>query len=163
MTDERQQGWLHDALTSDGPYFTIYTLYDMRPIGMTSLSDISPEHASCQHGIMIGERDTWGHGYGTEVTQLMLAYAFDVLGMQNVLLSVYASNTRGLRAYERAGFRRIGVRRNAIRIGRRRVDEVLMDAIPADFEPSFLDALMHAEVISPPLNDMQGTGISAIG
>jgi len=143
MTTEREQQWADSALISPDPAFTIYTLDNMRPIGNTSLFDIDVGNATCYFGILIGERDAWGHGYGTEATRLMLAYAFDVLGMQNVTLTANADNVRGLRAYERAGFRRIGVRRNATQVGRRRIDEVLMDAIPDDFEPSYLDRVMH--------------------
>jgi RimJ/RimL family protein N-acetyltransferase len=145
MTTGREQAWLDGALMSSDPTFTIYTLDDMRPIGNTGLHDFSAANNTCYFGIMIGERECWGQGYGTEVTRLMLRYAFDVLGIQNVMLTVHADNTRGIRAYERAGFRRIGVRRNAIRVGRRRIDEVLMDAIPEEIEPSDLDRLMRLE------------------
>ena len=145
MTTERELVWLEGALLSTEPTFTIYTLADMRPIGNTGLHDLDSRHARCWFGIMIGERDAWGHGYGTEVTRLMLAYAFDVLGMQHVALTAHANNTRGLRAYERAGFRRVGVLRGAVRSGRRRMDEVIMDAVPGDVEPSYLDALMQPD------------------
>lgn len=135
MTAEREQAWLDNALLSSDPNFTIYTLDDMRPIGNTSLFNFSTESATCFFGILIGERDAWGHGYGTETTRLMLRYAFDVLGLRNVMLTAHADNTRGIRAYERAGFRRIGLRRNALLVGRHRIDEILMDAVPEDFEP----------------------------
>ncbi|HYI16605.1 MAG TPA: GNAT family protein [Thermomicrobiales bacterium] len=143
MTVERERQWADIALVSTDPMFTIYTLEEMRPIGNTSLFDFDTDNASCYFGILIGERDAWGKGYGTETTRLMLAYAFDVLGLQNVALTAHADNHGGIRAYERAGFRKIGVRRNAIRVGRHRIDEILMDATPDDIEPSFLDRIMH--------------------
>lgn len=143
MTIEREQRWIDGALVSSEPIFTIYTLDDFRPIGNTSFYDLDNDNRTCYFGILIGERDAWGQGYGTETTRLMLQYAFDVLGMQNVMLTAHADNVRGIRAYERAGFRRIGVRRNAVQVGRRRLDEVLMDAVPDDIEPSFLDQVMH--------------------
>lgn len=143
MTTEREQSWAERVLLSSDPTFTIYALADMRPIGNTGLTNLDADNATCYFGILIGERDAWGHGYGTETTRLMLQYAFDVLGLQNVTLTVHADNTRGIRAYQRAGFRQAGIRRNALRVGRRRIDEILMDAVPDDLEPSFLDRLMH--------------------
>ncbi len=143
MTAEREQQWADTALVSSDPTFTIYTLDDLRPIGNTSLFNFDNDSATCFFGILIGERDAWGKGYGTETTRLMLGYAFDVLGLQNVTLTAHADNHGGIRAYERAGFRAIGVRRNAIRVGRRRIDEILMDAVPDDIQPSFLDLVMH--------------------
>lgn len=143
MTTERERAWLDGALASPEPNFTIYALPDLRPIGNTGLWGMDELNRTSFFGIMIGERDAWGHGYGAETTRLMLNYAFDVLGLQNVMLTVHATNTRGIRAYERAGFRRAGVRRNAIQVGRQRIDEIMMDAIPGDFEPSHLDRVMH--------------------
>jgi RimJ/RimL family protein N-acetyltransferase len=145
MTTEREQQWVDTMLTSTEPNFTIYRLEDMRPIGNTGFHMIDITNATCFFGIMIGERDAKDQGYGTETTRLMLQYAFDVLGYQNVTLTVHADNLAGIRAYEKAGFRHAGVRRNAIRVGRRRIDEIMMDATPEDIEPSFLDALMHPE------------------
>lgn len=145
MTTEREKAWLDGALASDEPSFTIYTLDDLRPIGNTGLWNVDTANRTSFFGILIGERDAWGHGYGTETTRLMLHYAFDVLGLQNVTLTVHADNQRGIRAYGRAGFRHAGVRRNAIQVGRRRIDEIMMDAVPGDIEPSFLARIMDPE------------------
>jgi RimJ/RimL family protein N-acetyltransferase len=144
MTTEREQQWVDAMLTSTEPNFTIYRLEDMHPIGNTGFHMIDVSNATCFFGIMIGERDAQGQGYGTEATRLMLQYAFDVLGYQNVTLTVHADNPAGIRAYEKAGFRHAGTRRNAIRVGRRRIDEIMMDATPDDIEPSFLDSMMRA-------------------
>ena len=59
-------------------------------------------------------------------------YAFHVTNLSNVYLTVLAPNLAGIRAYERAGFRKIGVRcQSGYWLGQR-VDEVLMDAVPAE-------------------------------
>jgi RimJ/RimL family protein N-acetyltransferase len=106
---------------------------------------VDRHHGTADFALVIGEPDAWGRGYGTEATRLTLAYAFDVLGLYNVYLVVYANNARGIRAYERAGFKRIGVRRGAHKLGRRRYDEIHMDAVADDFPPSHLHALLHPD------------------
>jgi len=55
-----------------------------------------------------------------------------------VLLEALAWNTAAIRAYERAGFRRIGIRREAAMSRGERADVVLMDALRADFGESAL-------------------------
>jgi RimJ/RimL family protein N-acetyltransferase len=142
MTAELETAWLDGALMSSDPSFTIYELATMRPIGNTTLR-VEGDSGCAEFGLMIGEKDVWGRGYGSEVTRLMLGYAFDVLGLYNVMLRVYANNPRAIGIYERAGFRRIGVRRGALKVGRRRVDEILMDAVADEFEPSQLHTTMH--------------------
>jgi diamine N-acetyltransferase len=143
MTLEAEQSWLESVARTLSAIFTIYVLETMQPVGNTELHDISYEDGTCGFGILIGEPDAWGKGYGTETTQQMLAYAFDVLGLHNVMLEVYEDNPRAIRAYQRAGFQRIGARRGAKRIGRKHCDIILMDAVASDFPPSHLHDIMH--------------------
>ena len=110
--------------------FTIYDRSDGAPVGTVGLFDISYAHSSAELGIAIGERR--GHGLGTEATRLTLGWAFRTLGLHNVILGALAWNEGGLRAYERAGFRRIGIRRGGAVSRGERTDVVLMDAIPDD-------------------------------
>ena len=144
MTLEAEQGWLDHALRDRSTAaFTVYELSTGMPIGNASLTAIDWVHDTATYGIMIGEPDAWNKGYGTETTRLMLNYAFDVLGLVNVMLEVYAHNPGDIRAYERAGFKRIGVRRGARRTGRSRKDIIIMDATPDDVPASALAELIE--------------------
>lgn len=78
--------------------FTIYERASGEPIGATYLHDIDFRNGTAEFGIVIGEAHARGKGYGTETARLMLDYAFTVLGLQNVMLRVYAFNRAGLRA-----------------------------------------------------------------
>jgi diamine N-acetyltransferase len=71
-------------------------------------------------------------------TRLTLDFAFHVLHLRDVLLMTLDWNVAGLKAYERAGFRRVGVRRGAVMSRGRATDVVIMDAGPADFGASVL-------------------------
>ena len=110
--------------------FTVYDRSDDQPVGTVGLFDISYAHSSAELGIAIGERR--GRGLGTEATRLTLEWAFRTLGLKNVFLAALAWNEGGLRAYERAGFRRIGIRRGGAMSRGERADVVLMDAVPED-------------------------------
>lgn len=84
---------------------------DDQLIGMTGLHRIHPKDRRAEFGIAIGDQRQWGKGYGSEVTRLMTALAFDTLNLNRVSLVVYAFNERGIRAYERVGYQREGVLR----------------------------------------------------
>ncbi len=116
--------------------FTIYERSTSRPIGKTYLGDIQDRIA--EFGIVIGERDCQGKGYGTETTRLVLDYAFTVMGLHNVLLTVMEYNLAGIRAYEKAGFRQIGRRRQAKWMNGRFWDIVYMDCLSTDFSSPVL-------------------------
>jgi len=54
-----------------------------------------------------------GQGLGQEITRLVLAWAFTLLGVHRVELEVLASNSRAIGCYRACGFRQEGIRRQA--------------------------------------------------
>src|SRR5439155_4459284 len=113
--------------------FTIYEAATLRPIGNTALMNVNHLHRTAEFGILIGEKDCWGKGYGTETTRLMLQYGFNSLGLHNIMLTTYSFNERGLRAYRRAGFREVGRRRESVRLGGIAYDNVFMECLATEF------------------------------
>ena len=88
-------------------------------IGVTGFSRTDVRNRHAMFGIGIGEKSAWGKGYGTEATRLVVQYAFETLNLNRVWLTVYEYNSRGLRAYEKAGFRVEGrLRQECFREGR---------------------------------------------
>ena len=47
-----------------------------RLIGSCALSQLDGDNGSALYHITLGEKDTWGQGYGTEASELMLEHAF---------------------------------------------------------------------------------------
>jgi RimJ/RimL family protein N-acetyltransferase len=97
-----------------------------RLIGLTTFSSLDADNGSVLFHITIGERDAWGHGFGTEAAELMLWLAFERMGLHRVGLSVFAFNERAIRSYRKAGFVEEGRLRSAIARDSRYWDEVLM-------------------------------------
>src|SRR5207249_3258752 len=126
------------AKANDVVTFTIYERSTLEPIGNTDLRNIHPVNRTAEFGLMIGEKERWGRGYGTEVARLMLDYGFNCLGLHNIMLRVFSNNERGIRAYSRAGFKEIGRRREARLIGRKTYDEIYMDCLATEFESPVL-------------------------
>ena len=122
-----------DALGTDGVDFAVYERATWRPIGTVSLFQLDYRTGSADFGILIGEADARGQGYGTEATRLTLDYAFTALGLRNVGLTVAEWNVAGQRAYAKAGFKEYGRRRSCRWMGGRWWDDVHMDAIASEF------------------------------
>ena len=55
-------------------------------------------------GIIIGERNYWGKGYGSEAINAMLSYAFEVLGLDTVRLNTFTDNIRAQNSFKKVGF-----------------------------------------------------------
>ena len=64
-------------------------------------------------GIVIGERSAWGKGYGTAALREVLRAGFAELKLHRIHLDAFADNARGIRCYEKCGFRREGLCREA--------------------------------------------------
>ena len=59
-------------------------------------------------GIEVGyvfARDAWGHGYATEAAAAWRDWAFDVLGLEELLSVIHRDNERSKRVAERIGHR----------------------------------------------------------
>ncbi len=139
MTHEAEEQWYESVSTgSDRCTFAIRECETMNPIGSTALHGIDLRNRGATFGIMIGDPSARGKGYGTEATSLMLDYAFSMLGLHSVSLTVAEFNIAGQRAYARAGFKECGRLRERIRFAERWWDQILMDCLAGEFESPVL-------------------------
>ncbi|HEU4327396.1 MAG TPA: GNAT family protein [Roseiflexaceae bacterium] len=122
--------------TRAGQDRAVFVIYEEsgRPIGETGFTQLDFFHRTAEFGILIGETECWGKGYGTEATRRMLAYGFAQLRLHSVWLRVSSANGRGLAAYRRAGFREAGRLREAQWIDGQLCDIMLMDCLASEFE-----------------------------
>jgi RimJ/RimL family protein N-acetyltransferase len=135
MTMEWEQDWYDQQPRAENDVpFTIYEQETLRPIGNTGLHEIDYRNRTATFGILIGEPECQGKGYGTETTRLMLDYAFTALGLHNVMLIVFEFNVAGIRAYQKAGFKEFGRRRECRLMGGKLWDEIRMDCLGSEFE-----------------------------
>ncbi len=123
-------------------WFTIYERATLRPLGIAGLRDIDHAQRTAEFVIFIGERAYWGKGYGTETARLILDYGFNALAMHNIMLRVFSTNLRGIRAYTRAGFHEVGRRREAHRLGPDVADVIFMDCLATEFRSPVLRRLL---------------------
>jgi diamine N-acetyltransferase len=119
--------------------FAVHDAADGELVGVCGIDSIDHHFARADLGIFLGRRR--GTGLGTDAVRLGLDWAFNMLGLRNVMLETYEFNEQARRAYERAGFRLIGRRRDAVQALGRRWDALLMDAIAAEFESPVLARL----------------------
>ena len=135
-TMEQEEAWYAGQAGNSNPgeiRFTIYERAGWHPLGTTAFHDLDFRNRTAVFGIFIGEADARGKGLGTETTILMLDYAFTVLGLHSVMLTVAEYNLAGQRAYQKAGFREFGRRRQCRWMGDRLWDDVQMDCLAPEF------------------------------
>ncbi|MFJ4093918.1 GNAT family N-acetyltransferase [Kitasatospora sp. NPDC089913] len=120
-------------LRGDNIRFTIYDLVGDAavPVGVATLL---PDAAvrTAEYVVMLAP-EARGRGLGTAATRLALDYAFHITNLRMIWLKVLAPNRPAVRAYEKAGFRTVGALREAGYWLGEVCDEVVMDALAAEF------------------------------
>jgi RimJ/RimL family protein N-acetyltransferase len=114
-------------------WFLIVLKEGERPIGECGLLRMFPAWRNTDLSIILGEKDAWGQGYGTEAIRLLLDYAFGFLAIHRVSLGVVGFNDQALRFYEKVGFRREGVQRDGYFCEHRYYDFVMMSILEEEF------------------------------
>lgn len=132
---EQEEKWFDNLMSDERTqYFTIYELPDLRPIGGVDLHEIDIRHRTAEVGIMIGEADARGKGYGTEATRLICDFGFNGLGLHSISLMTFEWNIAGQKAYEKAGFKEFGRRRESRWFNGRYWDDIWYDLLASEFE-----------------------------
>lgn len=87
--------------------FGILTM-DGELIGRMGYFNIDWHRGAAELGIVIGEKDYWGRGYGTDAVRTLLRHIFTDTPLDRIYLHTYAENVRAQRCFEKCGFRYIG-------------------------------------------------------
>lgn len=142
ITQTNQENTIKEITADGNKVFTIVDRETDQPIGRCLLFFINHVDRRAMMGIFIGEKAYWNQGYGTEATQLLLDYAFNLLNLNRIELGVFSFNQRGINAYKKAGFKEIGIRRQFRMIAGKAHDMVLMDMLAEEFLSPFVKPLL---------------------
>ena len=109
--------WMEEEVAEMSPasyFFSIRTLAEDKLIGELSLEVVTWPGRDAFVGLGIGETEYWSKGYGTDVMNVLLRFAFTEINLQRVTLNVFEYNPRAIRSYEKAGFRHEGRARKVL-------------------------------------------------
>jgi RimJ/RimL family protein N-acetyltransferase len=109
-------------------------------LGNCGVFDIDSVNRSAELGIMLGEKDEWDKGYGTEAMILLVRHCFETLNLNRAYLRVYAENSRAKRAYEKAGFVEEGHLREAVYKHGKYDDVIVMSVLHSEWMARKKDA-----------------------
>jgi len=97
-------------------------------IGNIMYYDLNTQNRQAELGIMIGDKDYWSSGYGTDTVNTLLQHLFTILELDRVYLHTLSWNYRAQASFTKSGFKLI---RN---VKRGREDFILMEVLRSDWE-----------------------------
>jgi len=156
---ERMQRWINDPEVKRHLVFTFPLSYDQelswykskqlpsetevvlgivdretnRHIGNFGFHGIDWVNSVVEVGIIIGEKDFWSKGLGTDAMRAALAYAFNTLNINRVFLKVYGFNKRAIRSYEKCGFNREALLREDVFKDGEYHDTIIMGLLRSEY------------------------------
>ena len=74
-----------------------------------------------------------GKGFGTEAIKPVLKFVFEELNLNRLQLEVFSHNKRGIRAYEKIGFKKEGVLRDSLNYKGKFSDEIIMSVLKEEY------------------------------
>jgi len=134
MSQADAEAWYERARADpDRVWFVVVLKENDRIIGEAGLLRMFPAWRATDLSLILGDKDAWGQGYGTEAILLLLDYAFGYLNLHRVAVGVVGFNERALRFYEKVGFQREGLQRDGYYYDHAYHDFVMMSILEDKF------------------------------
>ncbi|KYK38303.1 MAG: hypothetical protein AYK18_07825 [Theionarchaea archaeon DG-70] len=115
-------------------WFSVVLKENDRLIGEAGLLRMFYPWRTTDLTLIIGEKDCWGKGYGTEAIHLLLDYAFGYLNFHRVAVGVVGFNENALHFYEKVGFKKEGAQRDGYYYNHTYYDFVMMSILEDEYK-----------------------------
>jgi RimJ/RimL family protein N-acetyltransferase len=151
LSREDERRWLESAPANgfaNGVRLAIETK-DGVHIGTVALHDVRGEDRRATLGVMIGDKQYWSNGYGSDAIVTLLRFAYDEMNLHRVQLHVFEFNERGIACYRKCGFVEEGRLRDHRYQEGRYWDVIVMGVLRDEFESLHgVEAARAAESVS---------------
>ncbi|CAH0344389.1 GNAT family protein [Bacillus sp. CECT 9360] len=125
----------YERITNDDTRFdlAICLLDSDELLGDLSILEIDQANQKAGFRIALHNTNNLNKGYGTEAVQLALQFTFEKLKLNRLQLEVFSHNIRGIKSYEKAGFKKEGIIRQSLYINNQYSDEIIMGMLQKDY------------------------------
>ncbi len=131
-----EENWIRGRASAPQSFTNVHFAIETKDgafIGNLGFHVVSAEDRNAHLGMMIGEKEHWSRGYGTDALKTLLRFAFGEMNLHRVDLTVDASNDRGIACYRKCGFVEEGRLRDARYQHGRYSDQLTMGLLREEF------------------------------
>jgi RimJ/RimL family protein N-acetyltransferase len=110
-TEADEVAWL-EHLHRDKETNVVFVVLDTKsrkPIGIMGIHGINWKSRLATTGAVIGEKEYWGRGYGSEAKMLLLNFAFNTLNLRKICSLVFGFNERSIAYSKKCGYEVEGI------------------------------------------------------
>jgi RimJ/RimL family protein N-acetyltransferase len=105
MSRLAEESWFDAAAKGGGEHIVFaIELLDGTHIGSSGIHFIDFRHGAAKTGSLIGAKEHWGKGCGTDAARVRARYCFDVLGLRLLTSGYLDGNERSVRMQQKTGY-----------------------------------------------------------
>ncbi|OGM97803.1 MAG: hypothetical protein A2735_01440 [Candidatus Yanofskybacteria bacterium RIFCSPHIGHO2_01_FULL_41_21] len=114
QTEQQEEKWVEKLGSDDKDIVLAIETKEGLLIGSMGVHGINWKDRVCTTGAVIGEKEYWGRGFGTDAKMVLLDYIFNTLNLHKVCSAVYMFNKRSLQYSLHCGYQIEGERREHV-------------------------------------------------
>lgn len=105
MMEADEVEWIEKLHTRKPNNFAFTIVVDRNPIGVMGIHNVDWRSGTATTGALIGEKECWGKGYGSEAKMLVLDFAFNTLNLRKICSMVIEFNGRSYAYSMKCGYK----------------------------------------------------------
>jgi RimJ/RimL family protein N-acetyltransferase len=130
VSDEKFGKSFSESLNKEH-YWHVHRNSEIIGVAFLHSVDVNDKHA--RYAVGIYNKENWNKGYGYEITQCVLKYAFHDLDLHKVDLRVLEYNKQAIASYKNNGFVQEGVLRENAFINNEWHNDIIMGILSSEF------------------------------
>lgn len=112
----------------------IVTQENNKHIGNIALQNINPIYRSAEFAILIGDRDSWGKGFGKQAAELIIRHGFKNINLNRIYCGTFENNIGMQKLANNIGMTQTGRQRKAIYKDGDYQDMLQYDLLASEYE-----------------------------
>lgn len=132
---EKTSDWFHTLAANQTRADFMVESLDGAPIGITGLIDFDQKNKTAQCYCVIGEKEYWGKGLGTEIHSVLFQWGFEELDIEKIWAHIRTNNPAIFRVVEKLGFVKEGTLRQDKIVDEQRSDLYHIGLLRQEFIP----------------------------
>ncbi len=113
-TQDFEEEDIKNAIKSkEQAYLMIVKKVEDKAIGFIRINELRSFDRNVWLRMIIGDKNSWGQGYGSDALRCVLHWLFNELNVYRVEIEIFAFNERALKFFKKIGFKQEGIHRKA--------------------------------------------------
>jgi len=109
---DQLETYVRNVLAQDIYFWAIHLKESGKHIGNIKIDPVNLKHRFGEYGILLGEKNEWGKGYGKEASIRIIDYCFQEINLRKINLGVVLDNMAAFNLYKSIGFELEGIYRS---------------------------------------------------